>query len=260
MKILHISDLHTHHENETNAELLKRIESLRAFPDHTIIITGDITDDGREDQYDKAIKALGHLPSRILVLPGNHDYGVLGNFYEEEKAIAFDTAFLIDSGPFLNKIPVMVQIENVLFILLNSNLETVDPFDFACGKIGIGQLGLLCKVLDDPITKGLIKVVALHHHPFIHSDPTMKLLDSDRFMRAIYGKVDVLLFGHRHVEAQWINKSGCGFILAAAALYDSNGVKEIMVEGKDISVNKIQFVNEVRPDFMGYYNFKKEVL
>ena len=240
MKLLHLSDLHFHHDDKNNRTLLKRIKALEKYPDHIKIITGDIVDDGRPDQREKARKQLDQLGSVYLV-PGNHDYGAFGTGYNVEDAKAFDD---FSFTPFFKKIPFAIRIEreNLLFILLNSCLKTKSPFDFACGKIGVGQIGLLTKILDDPDNKCFIKVVALHHHPFYHSDPGMRLLDANLFMRAIYGKVNILMFGHQHEEGYWHDKSGCKEMLAAGALYEATTIKEVVIEGCEIKVNKIKLV------------------
>ncbi len=242
MKIIQISDLHYHHDDFNNVEISRRIEALKAYPDHWKIVTGDITDDGRGDQYDKALASLSTL-RRVIIVPGNHDYGAFGSIYDESDARMFDTfAECFGERPFFDKIPVTIRIENVLFILLNSCLKTEDIFDFACGDIGREQLQRLTTILDDPDNKDFVKVVSLHHHPFIHSDPMMKLLDADRLSRAIYKKVDIVLIGHKHEKGKWKDKVGCRHILAADALFESKSVWEIDIEGNEISIRSIRII------------------
>ncbi len=242
MKLLHISDLHYHHDDFNNVEIYKRIEVLKAYPDHWKIVTGDITDDGRGDQYEKALTSLSSL-ERVIVVPGNHDYGAFGSIYDESDARLFDVfANCFNQRPFFDKIPGVIRIENVLFIMLNSCLKTEDIFDFACGDIGREQLQRLTTILDDPENKNFVKVVALHHHPFYTSDPTMKLLDADRLARTIYKKVDLLIFGHKHENGKWKDKVGCRHILAADALFESKSVWEIDIEGNEISIRAIRII------------------
>ncbi len=240
IKILPFADLHYHHRDSDNEPIYSRIKSLKAYPDHWKVISGDITDDGRPDQYQKAVESLSEL-ERVIVLPGNHDYGAVGSIYNEHDARMFDDfASAFNEKPFFDKVPVVIGIENVLIILLNSCLKTEDIFDFACGDVSREQLQRLTTILDDPTNKDLVKIVALHHHPFIHSDPTMKLLDADRLARVVYGKVDIMLFGHKHEAAKWKNKVGCRYILAAGAFYQENTIDEITIEGKEIYLRSIQ--------------------
>ncbi len=247
MKIYHASDTHCHHDDENNVELQKRIVGLAAIvkPEDVVVFTGDLTDDGRPDQREKIRALLKQLICTVLILPGNHDFGAIGSFFDKQDAKGFDELaedFL--EAPFYGKIPVLKRIENVLLILLNSNLKTDQVTDFACGKIGVIQLGLLDRLLKDPGNEGLVKVVCLHHHPFMHSDLTMRLVDSDLFMETIAGRVDVLLFGHRHIEGYWHDKHGCREISAADALFEATHIKQFEIEGNEIYVKKIQLIGK----------------
>jgi 3',5'-cyclic AMP phosphodiesterase CpdA len=243
MKILHISDTHFH-AIANNDALLRRFTYIQSnYPDHKIIITGDVTDDGTEEQYGIASRVLKPFKDRLFFCPGNHDYGILGNFYNEEAARRFDEfAKAFNEGGFIDKVPLVFMLENVQIILLNSNLETENPLDFACGQIGKGQLKILRKILKENLPEGSVRIICLHHHPFIHSDPTMKLLDAKDFVRAIRGKIDILLFGHKHKQAQWLNKIGCKFVLASGALFEESTAKEITIDGIGISVASVPIV------------------
>lgn len=58
---------------ETNLELVvDHINQLDPAPD-VVILTGDVTDDGRVDQARNAARMLGELVPRLFVIPGNHD-------------------------------------------------------------------------------------------------------------------------------------------------------------------------------------------
>ena len=246
MKLLHISDTHFH-AIANNDALLRRFTYIQSnYTDHKIIITGDVTDDGTKKQYAIASRILKPFKGRVFFCPGNHDYGILGIFYAEKAARRFDefaTAF--NEGRFINKVPLVFKIENVQIILLNSNLKTEDPSDFSCGEIGKGQLKILKKILKESLPKESVRIVCLHHHPFIHSDPTMKLLDAKDFVRAIRGKIDILLFGHKHLQAQWVNKIGVKFVLASGALFEESVAKEVTIEGTDVSVASVPIVRGV---------------
>jgi len=243
MKILHISDTHFH-AIANNDALLQRFTYIQSnYSDHKIIITGDVTDDGTKEQYAIASRILEPFKGRLFFCPGNHDYGILGIFYNEEAARRFDEfAAAFNEGGFIDKVPLVFDVENVQIILLNSNLKTEDPSDFSCGEIGKGQLKILKKILKENLPEGSVRIVCLHHHPFIHSDPTMKLLDAKDFVRAIKGKIDILLFGHKHQQAQWANKIGCKFVLASGALFEESVAKEITINGIDISIASVPIV------------------
>lgn len=241
MKLIHVSDPHTHHDDENNVELQKRADALRSIwkPGDRIIFTGDISDDGRADQREKFRKMFEDFS--LIVEPGNHDYGLIGSEYSEEDAKGFDEfALKYNCGPFKDKgeTPDVIEIENILIILVNSCLETENIFDFACGEVGGRQRRRLRKILDDPENKEFVKVVALHHDPW-NPDPTMKLFDSTEFLQAIFGKVDVLMYGHSH-EERYRHNSGCREVLGAGALFESEWVKTVEIEGRKISVKRVK--------------------
>ena len=87
MKFIHISDLHFHRSKKDNkgaVKLLKLIE--QRYPAHYLIVTGDITDDGDAEQYDRAAEALSAFAGRMFICPGNHDFGAAGFIYDRNRA------------------------------------------------------------------------------------------------------------------------------------------------------------------------------
>ncbi|HEA3088191.1 TPA: metallophosphoesterase [Aeromonas salmonicida] len=244
MKIIHLSDLHIHGSNDDNQALISALEFIsKTYTEHILIITGDITDDGSPKQYEKAIGLLNGFKGRIYICPGNHDYGAVGNLYSEERALRFDQYLSIpleQGGTFRGDCTPVVNIVNdgkskVMLIALDSNLETSSPFDFACGEIGPLQLQALNTLLSTS-SQDMIKVLFFHHHPFMVNDPFMMLKDAEALARTIYGKIDVVLFGHKHEMSQWENRWGTKYILASDNSSDKNYAKEITIDGDVISV------------------------
>ena len=126
----------------------------------------------------------------------------------------------------------------VMLIALDTNLETEHPFDFACGQVGERQLAAL-KTLLSTSPPDLPKIVFCHHHPFIHNNPFMELTDARFLMRALYNRVNVLCFGHKHVSSRWEKLNGIQFVLAADNAPGKDYAREISVIGKEISVSDI---------------------
>jgi len=225
MKIIHLSDLHFHRNNKDNKKAIATLKKVKsAYPDHYLVVTGDIVDDGHEKQFENAYKELKHFEGRIFIAPGNHDFGAVGSFYSRTSARLFDEML---SGPlnqggtfFGDNVPVVNVIREgsdiVMFIALDTNLETQHPFDFASGKVGGSQIEALSTILSNPTVPGMKKILFFHHHPFIHNDPFMELQDAEKLARVVYNNVDVILFGHKHVMAKWEdNRWGTKCILAS---------------------------------------------
>lgn len=231
MKFIHISDLHFHRDPNDNTEAMTTLQNIKTrYPQHNLIVTGDITDDGHEEQYNQALSALDPFQNQIFICPGNHDFGAAGNFYSQERAERFDEMLakpLKQGGTFTgDQTPVVNMLTEgtlkVMLIALDTNLETEHPFDFACGEVGERQLGFLKTVLRDPFAKDFKKILFFHHHPFIHHDPTMELMDKRQLMRTIYNWVDVVLFGHKHVMGRWPESDGMPKIGAITCILASD--------------------------------------
>lgn len=248
MKIIHVSDLHFHKNQNDNKKANMLLEIIKKkYPEHNLIITGDIVDDGHELQFKNAFEALEPFLGKIFISPGNHDFGAVGSFYSYERAIRFDEMLTIplqQGGTFKGDNTPVVNIikegeDCAILIALDTNLETNHPFDFACGEIGKDQLCALDTILNNPANTEMIKILFFHHHPFMHINPFMELKDAKELVRIIYGKVDVLLFGHKHVSKPWENVNGIKYILASDNSPGKDWAREISIEKKEIKVTDI---------------------
>ena len=84
IEILHVSDLHlgkNAYMNGLAKSLLQAVSERYPFAgkENTyLLVTGDVTDHGRNGEYDLAGQALTPFKDRVFITPGNHDYGSLG--------------------------------------------------------------------------------------------------------------------------------------------------------------------------------------
>lgn len=249
MKFIHLSDLHFHRNKNDNKETTKMLQFIKTqYPDHYLIITGDITDDGHEKQFACAMEALKGFKDRIFLCPGNHDFGAAGNFYSQERAERFDEmlsiplgqggTFTRDNTPVVNI--VSARGDNVMLIALDTNLETEHFFDFACGEVGDKQLSALDRILSNHPPAQMIKFLFFHHHPFIHNNPFMELIDGRKLMRTIYGRVNMVLFGHKHESKLWKNYGNIPFVLAADNAPGKKFAREISIQKGEVTVNDLK--------------------
>jgi 3',5'-cyclic AMP phosphodiesterase CpdA len=249
VKFIHISDQHNHGALWRNRIQSRFHDGLRQFLNtHILIDTGDISDDGFKDQYKIIQDAMAPWLGKWYFCPGNHDFGIAGLFYDPASALLFDEML---SGPFgqggvfrgMNA-PVVNMVEDgrdrVMLIALDSNLETPDPWDFACGEIGSHQLTALSAILNDAPDE-VVKIVFMHHHPWMHWHPFMRLLDAQSLLMRLRGRIDVLLFGHRHEEGMWRGKWNIPLSIAAPSSPQVPWVREIVVEKGEVSTNVIQW-------------------
>jgi predicted phosphodiesterase len=245
MKLLHISDLHFHRTEKKNKEQIDTLQFIaKTYPNHSLLLTGDITDDGHQKQYERASEALAPFKGRIFMCPGNHDFGAAGNFYDEKRAQLFDQylsgpfelggKFAGDNEPLVD----VLSEERLVLIGLDSNLETDQMFDFACGEIGATQLKTLDRVLGDPSLAGMIKILYFHHHPFMRS-AFMELKDAKELWRTVYKRVNVIAFGHKHAWEEWRDYNGVDWVLAADDAPGKHWAREIDVTNGKLTVQKV---------------------
>lgn len=248
MKFIHLSDLHFHRKEKDNVEVDKTLDFIRQnYSDHYVIITGDVVNDGHEDQYEQASKSIRPFLGRVFLCPGNHDFGFAGNFYDKKFAKRFDEYLMKpfhQNGTFSNvSKPVINTLkennDQIMLIALDTNLETDIPFDFACGEVGDEQLSALNSALTKPDSTNWTKILFFHHHPFIRSDFTMELKDAKKLKNVIKNKVDVVLFGHKHDADMWVNRMGIQYMLASNNSPGKGVAREITVENKGVTVKEI---------------------
>lgn len=228
MKIVHISDTHV-----GSRDGLKRLNNiintimLKYNPNTTIVVhTGDVIDSYSEINCGLAQNSLKRLTQagfRILLCPGNHDYG--NSFFLSKKwSDGFRAKF---SKEIFNcdvplTFPVITLIEDVMFIGLDTSERELRFWEtlMAEGDVGPDQRAVLQRALDTARNKGLRTVVYMHHNPFINgysvrpdlgdaklffrliqwfSKPFRRLKDAYSLMNVCRDKADILLFGHQHI-------------------------------------------------------------
>lgn len=220
-KIIHLTDLHVGYKHCTG-NLDKIIANIKRICkpaiDYVIVITGDMTDKPlsgdrkpSEDDYFEAAKRVHDLKASgftVLVVPGNHDYGH-GIYQAKEYVPLFKKVFYGNAqAPYPRK----NIIGDIAFIGLDSmagemkgrNMISSDEKDSigAAGRIGEEQRDSLATMLasDQEVLNAKKRVVYFHHRPFLYLTVGMRLKDRRKLKNILEGngKIDLLLFGHRH--------------------------------------------------------------
>lgn len=254
IELIHVSDLHYHGSKDKNETIDSALDAVRdSFPSSYLLATGDVTDDGKQDQYAHALAKFKTFPTgKVLLCPGNHDYGTTGLFYQEDRARQFDLKLTMELGTddtyFRKSCPVSTTLrgpngETAIAIGINGVCKTLDIGDFACGEVGDEQLQVLDLMLKNPAAKDIPKIVFVHFHPFVRGIfdfPTMRLKDSDRLLAILKGRVKVLAFGHKHEPGLWKNKHGIPYIVAAGSTPDWQAAWRIRFIGENVSVSLVK--------------------
>lgn len=218
--LLHLSDLHIHEHpgHSRNLRLGVLVTWILDNYEHgatNVVITGDLVDDGEREQYEQLVALLMPLKAagfRLLIAPGNHDLGRMGNVCSIASRVHFQryvggglmglSAADTVSDVMSELYPLVHPLDGVTFVGLDSDAGGfVDGTQFARGAIGSAQLERLQKILDAEAGKQPI-VVYLHHHPFDRGF-ALCLSDASDLMTTINGRADLLLFGHKHKSESW---------------------------------------------------------
>ncbi len=225
-RILQISDVHIGRSDteEKNLDtivkyIIKRGKNEWKDNKPIIMITGDIVNDGDEDQYKTAKACLDELNAEftLRLIPGNHDYGKKGNLALEKGFKRFKDHFshYHDNGM---DYPYPDSINGHCFIGLNS-MQSEYGLDgvLADGELGKDQIDETVKLIKKyrDTSNGQV-IVYLHHHPFLYPDdlPLKRvgeavghwLKDGKEFMNRIKDlNIDLLLFGHEHRHLKFAN-------------------------------------------------------
>lgn len=215
--IVHLSDLHIHRsnrkaENRNAACLVKHL--LQRFGDRAkertvIALTGDLVDDGGEKQYTR-LKDLVLAPLEeaftVIPVPGNHDYAGRGWRFRKEAPELFKQ--YVSHHDF----PHVYNVDQVTVISLDTGDRENNVF-FANGSLYGEQLDKLGTLLRQYRERFI--VVCMHHHPIHYRNWFTGFIHSEEFMRAVYKRVNLVLFGHKHHSQPFFNNNGVPLMLAS---------------------------------------------
>jgi len=164
-------------------------------PDH-IACTGDVAHIGLPDEFKTAVAFLDTLGARETVsfVPGNHDAYARSSL----KPLASHLGPWCASDDGTAGYPWYRRRGNVALIGLNSGIPTLPLM--ATGRIGREQIAKAETLLERAAAEGLIRVVLIHHPPYVGgARRSRELVDAGAFeaMLARTG-ADLVLHGHNH--------------------------------------------------------------
>ena len=174
-------------------------------PDHTVV-TGDLTHLGLPVEFREARKILHLLgsPSKITVIPGNHDA-----YVRTEWSTTFGhwAEYMVSDSPFLrseagtdskNTFP-SLRIRGFVALVGVSTARPSGLF-FAVGSVGQVQLRELERILAETGQQNLFRVLLIHHPPLPGTVSWRKRLTDGAALRLILARqgVELVLHGHAH--------------------------------------------------------------
>jgi 3',5'-cyclic AMP phosphodiesterase CpdA len=247
--LVHLSDLHF---GRVDAGLLAPLrQRLEAIGPHLVVVSGDLTQRARSQQFEQAAQFLQTLPQPQLVVPGNHDvplHNVFKRFVNPLKN--FKRHITGDLEPFFADDEVAV-----------AGLNTARSLTFKDGRVNQEQVALLqlrFADFDERVTK-----VVVTHHPFDLPEDR----DSGDLVRraAMAMKVfaecgaDILLSGHMHLGHAGSTSARYALGGYAALTIQAGTATSTRARGEANSFNAIHIGrDEVRLDTYGWDAVKGE--
>ena len=185
MEIVQLSDIHvgSQFREEVFETVINEVNSLQ--PD-SVIITGDLTNEGLKEQYEKCKALISKINvDNIIAISGNHDYRNTG-YLHFKKYFPFQT---------INELS-----DDVILVTLGTARPDRDD-----GEVGYRQtlwLERTMKKFQDKTT-----ILAMHHHligiPDTGADK-LTIIDAGDVLRAtLDSDVDLVLCGHKHRPWLW---------------------------------------------------------
>jgi 3',5'-cyclic AMP phosphodiesterase CpdA len=186
--IAHLSDLHFGRVDA--AVISPLIQALKSLAPDLIVVSGDLTQRAKPEQFREARSFLDSLPARVLAVPGNHDvplHNVLQRFF---RPFGNYRRFVCDDLE-----PAMID-DQIAVVGVNTARSAV----FKGGRINEAQMArlreLLCRL------PGTVTKIVVTHHPFDlppGHDSRDLVGRAAKAMRMLADcGADILLSGHLH--------------------------------------------------------------
>jgi 3',5'-cyclic AMP phosphodiesterase CpdA len=190
---------------------IHRVEALNAItrdlqntPVDHIAVTGDLVNFSVEAEYAWARRWLDSLGAfrDITVVPGNHDLYVPQA--QQGPADFWGEYMRGDNGGRSGTFPFVRRRGDVALIALSTALPT-GPF-LATGQLGADQLARFAAALDE--TRGMFRVVLIHHPPVSPPNRYLRRLTDAAEFRGVLAKhgADLVIHGHDHsLSLVWLD-------------------------------------------------------
>ncbi len=187
--IFHISDVHfgPPHLPRVSEGVLELIDERR--PD-LVVLSGDLTQRARPDQFQQARRFVDRIPVPTLVVPGNHDVPLF-RFWER-----IFTPFGAYRRFFSRELEPVYRDDELLVVGVN----TAFNWTWKDGRITLGRLLEVGELLE-ATPESVFKVVVAHHHLIPPPNfGTQRVLTNAYEAIDLFSScgVDLILSGHLH--------------------------------------------------------------
>ena len=189
--IAHVSDIHVGEGGFRKDKVIESLQEINELSPDLVVVTGDLTWGGLDNEFKLAKKLLNRLDKKPLVVMGNHD--------------ARNVGYLLFEKYFGER---MVEYEDDDVFLIG--IDSTQP-DFDGGHVGREEQSYIKRRFSN-VPKNKIKIFMLHHHilPIPMAGREQNILDDagEVLLTIVDAGVDLVLCGHRHIPWTWKLENG----------------------------------------------------
>lgn len=188
--IIHLSDLHF---GRVDQALLGPLHDLiHSIAPDVLVVSGDLTQRARVEQFEEARAFLDTLPGPQIVVPGNHDISLYNVFRRFVKPLdRFKRYITEDLDP--------VYMDEEIAVLGVNTARSLTIKDGRLNREQVAGIQAQLQGLDRKLTR-----IVVTHHPFDLPETfeEKNLVDRAAMAMEVFAEcgVDVLLAGHMHVS------------------------------------------------------------
>lgn len=238
MRIIHLSDIHFGAANENTLEILRN-KIIKSAPD-LLIISGDITQNGYQNEFIAAEKYFASIPIKKFFVPGNHDMPQWEVFRRLTQPYKLYKRHINQELE-----PILID-NDVVIIGLNTARVILPDNNWANGAISKSQIN---KILQIRKTHANSKIILVAHHPMnrvLDAPIKYKVFGAKAALMAIrQAKIDLVLSGHLHKPAAQKIHDTLFITAPSAASYRARGCKngfmEFEITPEAIKINEVDF-------------------
>ncbi len=253
MKIIHLSDLHFGTQEEVLLNSL--LTAIKTINPDLIIVSGDFTQLGSDDEFSMAKDFLLSLPAPCFSVPGNHDVPAM-NLYERFFKPYDDYKKYINH----DLCPVLEN-DMALIAGINTARRFLPHWNWANGAVSGAQIEMLNKVFKDGFKKW--KICVLHHpiHKVQDLPIDVTVFGRKRALQCLRNlKVDLILTGHVHhasITTLGDDTHQSVYVSASTALSSrkraqENGFNVITLGKNSFDVDILIYKNDIFQTFKQY--------
>ncbi|HEU5002091.1 MAG TPA: metallophosphoesterase [Actinomycetota bacterium] len=200
LRIAHISDLHAGEVTFQHDVMAKVIEAINRMAPDVVVVAGDVTAAGYEDEYVEAAAILAQIEPPKIIIPGNHDARNVGWVHFEQY---FGERFSRLRQAFDPQRAERLRATGFVVVGVDSSEPDLDE-----GRVGRDRYQWMRSQFEDPpAMREDIKIFAIHHHlvsvPGTGRERNIVMDAGDLLAQLTTLDIDLILSGHKHVPFFW---------------------------------------------------------